>query len=135
MPGLLFLVLRTFAATIRSRRDLTLENLVLRHQLQVALRTNPHPRLQAPDRVFWVWLRCLWPDGWQQHLRLVQPETVLRWHRKGWRLYWTWKSRAQLGRPHLSAEVREIIARISHENPRWGRRAAKVRPVRLVLWG
>src|SRR5712692_8048735 len=55
------LVLRTFVAAIRSRRDLTLENLVLRHQLMVALRTNPHPRLRAPDRVLWVWLRrvCL----------------------------------------------------------------------------
>jgi hypothetical protein len=84
------------------------------------LRTNPHPRLRAPDRVLWVWLRCLWPEGWRQHLSLVQPETVLRWHRKGWRLYWTWKSRTQLGRPHLIAEVRELIARISHENPHWG---------------
>ncbi len=120
MPELPFLMLRTLVAAIRSRRDLALENLVLRHQLQVALRTNPHPRLRALDRVFWVWLRRLWPDGWHQHLRLVQPETVLRWHRKGWRVYWTWKSRTRLGRPHLSAEVRELIARISHENPLWG---------------
>src|SRR5713226_8972903 len=95
MPELLLLVLRSFVAAIRSRRDLTLENLVLRHQLQVALRTNPHPRLRAPDRVLWVGLRRLWPEGWRQHLRVVQPETVLRWHRKGWRLYWTWKSRTR----------------------------------------
>ncbi len=120
MPELLLLVLRTLVAAIRSRRDLTLENLVLRHQLQVVLRTNPHARLRAPDRVLWVWLRRLWSEGWRQHLRIVQPETVLRWHRKGWRLYWTWRSRTRLGRPHLSAEVRELIARISHENPRWG---------------
>jgi len=118
MPDLVFLVLRTFVAAIRSRRALALENLVLRHQLQIALRTNPHPRLRAPDRVLWVWLRRLWSEGWRQHLRLVQPETVLRWHRKDWRLYWTWRSRTRLGRPHLSAEVRELIARISHENPR-----------------
>jgi hypothetical protein len=51
---------------------------------------------------------------------VVQPETVLRWHRKGWRLYWSWKSHSQLGRPHLNAEVRDLIARISHENPLWG---------------
>jgi transposase InsO family protein len=120
MPELLLLVLRAFVAAIRSRRDLTLENLVLRHQLQVALRTNPHPRIRASDRVLWVWLRRLWPEGWRQHLRVVQPETILRWHRKGWRLYWTWKSRTRLGRPHLSAEVRELIVRISHENPLWG---------------
>ncbi len=86
MPELLLIVLRTFVTAIRSRRDLALENLVLRHQLQVALRTNPHPRLRAPDRVLWIWLRHLWPEGWHEHLRIVQPETVLRWHRKGWRL-------------------------------------------------
>src|SRR6266568_4556142 len=95
MPELLFLVLRTFVAAIRSRRDLTLENLVLRHQLQLALRTNPHPPLRTPDRVLRVWLRRLWSEGWRRHLSLVQPETVLRWHRKGWRLYWTWKSRTR----------------------------------------
>src|SRR6266576_305926 len=67
-------------------------HLGLRHQLQVALRTNPHPRLHGPDRVPWVWIRRLWPNGWRQHLHLVRPETVLRSHRKGWRLYWTCKS-------------------------------------------
>ncbi len=120
MLEVLLLFLRTAVLAARSRRDLALENLVLRHQLQVALRTNPHPRLRARDRVLWVWLRQLWPDGWRRHLHVVQPKTVLRWHRQGWRLYWTWKSRTKLGRPHLSAEVRELIARISKENPRWG---------------
>ncbi len=67
-----------------------------------------------------MWLCHFWPNGWRQHLRLVRPETVLRWHRKGWRLYWTWKSHTKLGRPHLSAEVRALIARISKENPLWG---------------
>ncbi|TMD04206.1 MAG: DDE-type integrase/transposase/recombinase [Chloroflexi bacterium] len=120
MPELLLIVLRTFIAAIRSRRDLALENLVLRHQLQVALRTNPHPRLRAPDRALWVWLRHLWPQGWREHLRIVQPETVLRWHRKGWRLYWTWRSRTRLGRPRLSAELKALVGRLSRENPLWG---------------
>lgn len=120
MLELLLLVLHTVVFAVRSRRDLALENVVLRHQLQVALRTNPHPRLRARDRVLWVWLRRLWPDGWRRHLRVVQPETILRWHRKGWRLYWTWKSRTELGRPRLSSEVKELIGRISHENPLWG---------------
>ncbi len=84
------------------------------------MRTSPHPRLRTHDRVFWVWLRLAWPDGWRQHLHLVRPETVLRWHRQGWRLYWAWKSRTKLGRPHLSAEVRALIAQISKENPLWG---------------
>src|ERR1700736_6465690 len=120
MPELLRLALQTFVAAVRSRRDLALENLVLRHQLQVALRTNPHPRLRVPDRVLWVWLRHLWPEGWRRHLRVVQPETVLRWHRKGWRLYWTWKSRSRLGRPRLNSEVRNLIAAMSRDNPLWG---------------
>jgi transposase InsO family protein len=97
-----------------------LENLALRHQLQVALRTNPSPRLRPSDRVLWVWLQGMWPDGWRRHLRVVRPETVLRWDRKGWRPYWAWKSRTKLGRPHLSAEVRALIARISKENPLGG---------------
>ncbi len=120
MLELLLLVLRTLVAAFRSRRELALEDLVLRHQLQVALRTNPHPRLRAQDRVLWVWLRRLWPDGWRQHLRVVQPATVLRWHRKGWRLYWTWKSRTRFGRPRLNDELKALIARISQENPLWG---------------
>jgi putative transposase len=104
----------------RSRLDLTLENLVLRHQLHVVLRTNPNASLRNRDRVIWVWFRLLWPKGWRQHLLVVQPETVLRWHRKGWRLYWGWKSRTRLGRPRLSRDVRDLIAWISQENRLWG---------------
>ena len=103
----------------RSRRDLLLENAVLRHQLQVALRTNPRPRLRPIDRILWAWLSRLWPGGWQEHLSIVQPATVISWHRKGWRLYWTWKSRILLGRPRLSAEVRALIAEMSRDNPLW----------------
>ena len=96
------------------------ENLALRHQLQVALWGRPQPPIRQGDRIFWVWLRRLWPAGWRRHLVFVQPETVVGWHRKGWRLYWTWKSRTRLGRPRLSAEIRELIGRISRENPLWG---------------
>jgi len=113
-------VLGVLVALFRSHRDLLLENAVLRHQLQVALRTNPRPRLRQGDRILWVWLSRLWPGGWQQHLSIVQPATVISWHRKGWRLYWTWKSRIRLGRPRLSAEVRELIAEMSRDNPLWG---------------
>ena len=123
----ILLLLRTFAAGVRSRRDLTLENLALRHQLQVALRRNPHPRLQNRDRVLWVWLDRLRHDS-RRHLLFVKPETVLRWHRKGWRLYWTWKTRTRLGRRRLSVEVRGLIATMSRDNPLWGRRGAKVHP-------
>ncbi|MDQ6719510.1 MAG: hypothetical protein M3003_01790 [Candidatus Dormibacteraeota bacterium] len=88
MLVLLLLIVRSLLAGLGSRRELMLENLALRHQLQVAMRTNPSARLRPSDRVLWVWLQGIWPDGWRRHLRLVRPETVLRWHRKGWRLYW-----------------------------------------------
>lgn len=96
MLVVLLLILRSLVAGLGSRRELLLENLALRHQLQVALRTNPHPRLQPRDHLLWVWLRGVLPDGWRQHLCVVQPETVIRWHRKGWRLYWTWKPRTKV---------------------------------------
>jgi transposase InsO family protein len=115
---LIDLLLRTLLTGLTSRRDLALENLVLRHQLQVALRNNPSPRLINRDRVLWVWLRYSWP-AWRDHLHIVKPETVLRWHRKGWRLYWT-KSRSRLGRPRLNSEVRDLISAMSRDNPLWG---------------
>src|SRR6202022_4059012 len=114
-----FALLRGVLAGFRSRRDVALENLVLRHQLQVALRTNPTPRLGQSDRVLWVWLRQLWPS-WREHILIVKPETVVRWHRKGWRIYWSWKSRTTRGRPRLSAEVRQLIATMARANRLWG---------------
>ena len=120
MPGWPFLLLRTLLVFFRGRRDLVLENLALRHQLDVALRGEPRLRIRQRDRILWVWLRRLWPRGWRRHLVFVQPDTVVGWHGKGWRLYWTWRSRARLGRPRLSPEVRELIRLMSTENPLWG---------------
>jgi hypothetical protein len=113
-------VLGIFLALFRAHRDLVLENAVLRHQLAVALRSNPKPRLRQRERILWVWLTRFWPRRWRQHLLVVQPATVIGWHRKGWRLYWTWRSRTRLGRPRLSSEVRELIAEMSRDNPLWG---------------
>jgi transposase InsO family protein len=118
--GFLLMLLRVLIDCCRSRQDLALENLVLRHQLEVLLRRKPKPRLRNRDRIFWVWMRWLWPEGWTRHMRIVQPETVIGWHRIGWRLYWTWRSRTRFGRPRLSPEVRELIARMSRDNPLWG---------------
>ena len=87
MLQLLLLLVRTFLVGFRSHRDVAIENLVLRHQLQVALRSKPTVRLQRQDRLLWVWLHQVWPS-WRDHLLIVKPETVIRWHRKGWRLYW-----------------------------------------------
>jgi hypothetical protein len=112
-------LLRTLARLFRDRRDLMVENLLLRHQLHVALRSHPRPDLKTRDRFFWLVIRRLVPD-WKQHLILVQPETVVRWHRQGWRLYWRWRSGRHLGRSRLSPEVRELIATMANENPLWG---------------
>src|SRR5271170_6194308 len=104
-----------------SRRDLLLENLALRQQLAVLKRRHSHPRLAVTDRFFWVILRRFW-SRWRQALILVQPETVVRWHRAGFKLYWTWLSRhgVRAGRKCVSKELRELIFRMVAENPTWG---------------
>jgi hypothetical protein len=107
--------------SIRSRRDLLLENLALRQQLAVLKQRHPQPRFAAPDKLFWVIVRRLWPK-WEWALVLVQPETVVRWHKAGFKLYWTWLSRHRnrAGRKCVSKELRELIFRMVAENPTWG---------------
>ncbi|HEX2514434.1 MAG TPA: integrase, partial [Chloroflexota bacterium] len=106
-------------ASLKGRRALVAENLVLRQQLLVAVHAHPPPRLRRRDRVFWVVARRLCAD-WRRHLVLVRPETVLRWHRQGWRLYWWWRSGRPAGRPRVPPEVRALIRRLSEENRLWG---------------
>jgi putative transposase len=114
------LLLSLIRAAVRDRDALVVENLLLRHQLTVLTRpTKRQPRLRTRDKLFWVVIRALRRD-WRRHLVLVRPERVIRWHRQAWRLFWRWRSRAPLGRPRLSAEVRELIATMAHDNPRWG---------------
>jgi transposase InsO family protein len=111
-------LLGTFVARLfKSRRQLEIENLFLRHQLNVALRRAP--RLRYDDRVLIVWMTRLWPSLLRLS-RVVQPDTILRWHRAGFRAYWRWKSRARSGRPEVDRELRELIRRMSKENPLWG---------------
>jgi putative transposase len=99
-----------------------IENLALRHQLLVLQRSVDRPRLSRWDRILWVWLSRVWV-GWRSTLAIVQPATVLAWHRQGFRLYWRWKSRPNpVGRPRLDAELRDLIRRMARENPTWGRR-------------
>ncbi len=119
MPELLLLVIQTAGAAIRRRNDLILENLLLRHQLQVALRPKRRLSLRRRDRLLWVLAQQLRPD-WRRYLLYVRPETVIRWHRAGWRLYWRWRSRTRLGRPRLPAEVRALIRQMASDNPLWG---------------
>ena len=105
----------------RSRRNLLLENLTLRQQLTVLKRKHPKPKLRMLDILFWVVTRRFW-SGWKQSLIVVTPETVVRWHRAGFRLYWSFisKVRKQVGRNGLSKEVKHLIFRMVAENPTWG---------------
>ena len=99
---------------------LAIENLALRQQLAVYKQRVKRPRLRPRDRVFWVWLSRFW-SNWQSALVIVQPETVVRWHRQGFKLYWCWKSRRRkLGRPPIEREIRDLIRRMSRENLTWG---------------
>ena len=122
MPRSLRLLFVLLTQSFRSRRDLLLENLALRQQLAVLKAKHPQPRLAAPDRLFWVVLRRFWP-GWKQALLIVQPETVVRWHRAGFKLYWTMALAASgplWGEDAMSKELRELIFRMVAENPTWG---------------
>jgi hypothetical protein len=104
----------------KSPRRLEVENLFLRHQLNIALRRAPHRlRLRGSDRAILVWMTWLWPSLLGLS-RVVRPDTILRWHRARFRAYWRWKSRARPGRPPVSSELRDLIRRISKENPLWG---------------
>ena len=121
MLCLLKLIFGVLFCSFRSRRDLLLENLALRQQLCALARRRPQPRFSNGDRLLWVMLRRLWP-GWRRAVILVQPETVVRWHRAGFKLYWKWISRPTVcvGRRPTSKEVRELIFRMMTENPTWG---------------
>jgi putative transposase len=107
-------------ALLKPRLSLASENLALRQQLVILRRNTSRPRVCNRDRLFWVVLSCLWRD-WRSALVIVKPETVIKWHRQGFKCYWRWKSRAgRVGRPRIDLEIRNLIRRISHENPTWG---------------
>jgi putative transposase len=114
-------LLTTLSSIFHSRAALQLENLALRHQIGVLQRSSrKRPKLTLVDRLLWVWLSRIW-SGWQSALALVKPETVVAWHRKGFRLFWTWKVRhGQPGRPIISREVRDLIRKMCRENLSWG---------------
>ena len=103
----------------RNRTDTALEVLALRQQLGVLKRKRPRPVLNRLDRLFWTTLRTLW-SRWDEVLVIVKPETVIGWHRAGFRLYWRWRSRPRSGRPKISEEIRVLIRRMAEENSDWG---------------
>ena len=115
----------------KSRARLEAEILLLRHQLNLALRhAPPRVRLHGGDRAFMVWMIRLWPSLLEV-VQIVQPETVLRWQRAGFRAYWRWRSRKRVGRPRIDRSLRDLIRRMSRENPLWG--ASRIHGELLML--
>ena len=105
---------------VADRAGLVAENLALRQQLAILQQKSKRRRLRKRDRIFWAILSRIW-QNWRSALLIVQPETVIRWHRTGFKLYWCWKSRmGKVGRPKIEAEIRRLIRRMSRENPTWG---------------
>jgi putative transposase len=123
-PLLQFLttVIRSLFALFRSRQEQAIVELALRQQLAVYAQRHPRPRLAPLDRAFWVALARVWPR-WKSALIVVQPETVVRWHREGFRRCWRSISTPGPGRPPISEETRHLIMRMATENP-W--RARKI---------
>ena len=127
LRSLLWLLFAGCRAALLPRGALVTENVLLRHQLCVLRRGRGRPHLRPTDRALWALAARIVPD-WRRHLILVRPETVVRWHRAGWRVWWRWRSRPGglwsaargPGRPRLDADVRRLIVRMARENPLWG---------------
>jgi putative transposase len=121
MFGFFWLLFGMLVRAFRGRQSLLLENLALRQQLVALKRRHPRPSLGLFDKLFWVVARRVW-SAWKQSLLIVTPETVVCWHRSGFRMYWRLISRVrrQVGRKQTPREVRELIFRMVAENPTWG---------------
>ena len=117
--GILRVILIFLRAFLASRAALAAENVMLRQQLIVVHRAAPHPNFRRTDRIVLCWLSRLW-SGWRSALLIVQPDTVTRWHRQGFKLYWRGKSRKKPGRPKVNRAIRDLIHRMCQENATWG---------------
>jgi putative transposase len=134
MPRFLTIFFTTLSSVLRSRAVLQLENLALRHQIGVLQRSaRKRPKLTPGDRLVWVLLSRIWGD-WRSALAIVKPETVVAWHRAGFRRFWTWKvRRGQPGRPVISREIRDLIRTMCRENPGWGAPRIHGAPLKLGI--
>ena len=134
MAGLANLLLGYVWSSFQSRERLKAEIIVLRHQLNILRRTAPkRPRLLGSDRVLFAWLHHLFPSI-ASAITIIRPETVIGWHRAGFRVWWRWKSRNPGGRPPVDRELRDLIRRICEENRLWG--APRIHGELLKLgWG
>src|SRR5712692_6454121 len=113
-------VIDAVIALFKPRWQLVAEIVCLRQQLIVLQRQSKRPVLHNKDRRFWI-LMCCCVAAWRDCLLIVKPESVLRWHARGWRAYWRWRSRARTpGRGRIPLELRALIRRMAQENPLWG---------------
>ena len=120
MPLQLPLTVAFVVAIFRDRADLVAENLALRHQLSCLRHRRKRPRLRPLDRAFWALLSRFW-GRWRELLVMVKPSTVVGWHRKGFKLFWSWKSRKRRpGRPRIDKDVRKLIVEMANTNVGWG---------------
>ena len=120
MLAILHMLGMLVADIFKSRRRLEAENLFLRHQLNIALRRAPQRlRLYGSDWALLIWMTRIWPNLLDIS-QVVKPETILRWHRSGFKAFWRWKSRNRAGRPKVDRGLRDLIRRMSRENPLWG---------------
>lgn len=119
MLSLVFAVLRSLVSGFHARRNLVLENLALRHQLLVLNRAVKAPTLRNSDRLFWAALCAMW-SRWTKVLVIVQPQTVVRWHQAGFRLFCRWRSRGRSGRTPKDRALIELFRRMWQANPTWG---------------
>src|ERR1700724_3117887 len=120
MIAIAFLIVCMLCDCFKSQRRLEAEILVLRHQLNVLQRRAPRrPYLTWTDRALFVWFYRRFPRILDA-ITIVRPETIVRWHRKGFGAFWRWKSRSLGGRPQIDKEVHDLIRRMSFENPLWG---------------
>src|SRR6266481_6981230 len=117
---LVLALLDALRAALGARTDLVLENLALRQQFALLRRRSKRPRFGPLDRLFWIWLSQRWAR-WRETLNVVRPETVIRWHRQGFRAFWNWKSRrGRTGRPPVDWEVAKLVRTMALANPLWG---------------
>jgi transposase InsO family protein len=120
MHNILISLFSALLAGFRYRLALQTEILALRHQVIVLKRSVNRPKIRVWDRFLWIWLLRFWSE-WRSTLVIVKPETVIAWHRKGFRLFWTWKCRhGKSGRPGISKDVRDLIRTMSKNNSLWG---------------
>jgi len=120
MKDLFKLILGVSASLCKSRARLEVEILILRQQINVLRRRAPkRPHLNNTDRFLFVWLYHWFPSVLDA-IAIVRPETIIRWHRAGFRAYWRWRSRNHAGRPKVSAELRTLVGEMSRANPLWG---------------